>query len=93
MERGSALLGIGGWEFWILALICVGLLGPLAIAAIVLGIGKKCRCALGPAAWLPDPSGRHELRYWSGLSWTDNVRDGEQQSADRWTRADRRRPI
>lgn len=26
-----------------------------------------------PAAWHPDPSGRHELRYWDGARWTDNV--------------------
>jgi hypothetical protein len=26
-------------------------------------------------AWLPDPSGRHELRWWDGKSWTSDVRD------------------
>ena len=28
-----------------------------------------------PAGWLPDPNGRHELRYWDGAQWTDNVSD------------------
>ncbi|MBP7973032.1 MAG: PH domain-containing protein [Candidatus Nanopelagicales bacterium] len=28
------------------------------------------------AAWLADPSGDHELRYWDGSSWTDHVSDG-----------------
>jgi len=28
-----------------------------------------------PAGWHPDPSGRHELRYWSGTTWTDDVAD------------------
>lgn len=26
-----------------------------------------------PANWYPDPTGRHELRYWDGSSWTDHV--------------------
>ncbi|MBJ7363224.1 MAG: DUF2510 domain-containing protein, partial [Ilumatobacteraceae bacterium] len=23
-----------------------------------------------PAAWHPDPTGRHQLRYWDGQDWT-----------------------
>ena len=34
------------------------------------------------AAWHPDPSGRHERRYWDGLRWTQHVVDGEQQTTD-----------
>jgi uncharacterized protein YxjI len=30
--------------------------------------------------WYPDPSGRHEQRYWDGTSWTDRVRDGGTES-------------
>lgn len=26
-------------------------------------------------AWQPDPTGRHELRYWDGTRWTDHVSD------------------
>lgn len=29
-----------------------------------------------PAAWHPDPFGRHELRYWNGATWTASVSDG-----------------
>ena len=29
-----------------------------------------------PAGWLADPTGRHELRYWSGTGWTEHVSDG-----------------
>ncbi len=29
-----------------------------------------------PAAWHPDPTGRHEYRYWDGQSWTDHVSNG-----------------
>lgn len=28
------------------------------------------------AAWHPDPTGRHELRYWDGTQWTEHVSDG-----------------
>jgi uncharacterized protein DUF2510 len=28
-----------------------------------------------PPSWSPDPSGRHQLRYWDGTSWTANVSD------------------
>lgn len=34
------------------------------------------------ASWLPDPSGRHELRYWSGAAWTDHVSDGGETGTD-----------
>jgi hypothetical protein len=27
------------------------------------------------AGWRPDPAGRHELRYWNGSGWTDDVSD------------------
>jgi hypothetical protein len=29
----------------------------------------------GPAGWRPDPTGRHELRYWDGALWTMHVSD------------------
>ena len=28
-----------------------------------------------PPMWAADPSGRHQLRYWNGVSWTDYVSD------------------
>ena len=31
---------------------------------------------LPSAAWYPDPSGRHEERFWDGLAWTAHVRSG-----------------
>lgn len=33
-------------------------------------------------AWHPDPSGRHELRWWDGTRWTDAVSDHGQVSSD-----------
>jgi hypothetical protein len=28
-----------------------------------------------PAGWLSDPTGRHQHRYWDGVTWTDHVAD------------------
>jgi hypothetical protein len=42
--------------------------------------GVICRPPAG--AWHPDPSGRHELRWWDGARWTDAVSDRGQVSAD-----------
>ena len=37
----------------------------------------------GPAsAWHPDPTGRHQYRYWDGACWTDWVADGGEQGRD-----------
>ena len=35
-----------------------------------------------PADWYPDPSGRHEHRYWDGSRWTEHVASHGRQSAD-----------
>lgn len=35
-----------------------------------------------PANWYPDPTGRHELRYWNGSAWTDHVSTNGQQATD-----------
>lgn len=34
------------------------------------------------AQWLPDPTRRHELRYWSGDTWTEHVADEGVQAVD-----------
>ena len=35
-----------------------------------------------PAGWQPDPTGRHEHRYWDGTMWTDNVSNAGVASTD-----------
>jgi hypothetical protein len=35
-----------------------------------------------PTAWYPDPSGRHEFRFWDGARWTDFALDNGVQCAD-----------
>ena len=34
------------------------------------------------AGWQPDPTGRHEYRYFDGAGWTDNVSDGGTAATD-----------
>jgi hypothetical protein len=38
--------------------------------------------ALPPPTWAPDPSQRHELRYWDGTRWTEHVSDAGVQAVD-----------
>jgi hypothetical protein len=38
--------------------------------------------SLPPAGWHPDPSGRHETRYWNGAVWTEYVADQGRQTLD-----------
>ncbi|QYJ05754.1 AIM24 family protein [Nocardioides panacisoli] len=35
-----------------------------------------------PADWHPDPTGKHELRYWDGNQWTEHVADAGVQATD-----------
>lgn len=35
-----------------------------------------------PPGWHPDPSGRHEFRYWDGTRWTESVSDQGSVSRD-----------
>jgi Protein of unknown function (DUF2510) len=35
-----------------------------------------------PAAWHPDPMGRHQLRYWDGDAWTTHVSSNGVQTSE-----------
>ncbi len=35
-----------------------------------------------PAQWAPDPSGRHEQRWWDGKGWSEHVVDGGVRGVD-----------
>jgi hypothetical protein len=35
-----------------------------------------------PPSWLPDPSRRHEVRWWDGTRWTEYVQDAGQPATD-----------
>jgi hypothetical protein len=34
------------------------------------------------AGWMPDPTARHELRYWNGADWSEHVADSGRQQSD-----------
>jgi hypothetical protein len=37
---------------------------------------------LPPAQWYPDPTGRHQHRYWDGTQWTSQVADDGRTASD-----------
>lgn len=58
-----------------------GEMGSVAVASLP-------EPTLGVDAWHPDPTGRHELRWWGGrrrsggTGWSDQVCDGDDVSSD-----------
>ena len=59
---------------------------PEAVAPIGGGLATAVAVAAPPTMaqrWLPDPTGRHQYRYWDGGSWTENVYDAGVESRDR----------
>jgi len=76
-------LGLPGGMEW--AIICCMTLPVLLLVMGILFIVNKNNNAQRtpnapavPAGWHPDPTGRHELRYWDGLAWTQSVSDDGQ---------------
>ena len=55
--------------------------GGLAPGRPVTGGGPAVPYAV-PPQWCPDPSGRHELRYWDGVGWSEHVSDRGTASTD-----------
>lgn len=80
-----------GWAFraagsskalWIILPIIFGGIPALIYLAAVRPRVKAAEAAGGssplaaaPPGWFPDPSGRHQFRYWDGRQWTDGVSD------------------
>ncbi len=62
--------------------------GPAAagLAGDGLAAGAAAASAAAPpSGWYPDPSGRHEQRYWHDGRWTEQVGDGGRRSVDALT--------
>jgi hypothetical protein len=45
-------------------------------------MGEGGVSGVGPGEWRPDPTGRHQHRYWDGTGWTAYVADDGQASED-----------
>lgn len=81
-----AAFGMPGGAEWLI--ICAIFVAPVAavIAIIALVVRKNTSGATGapsaPPAWYPDPTHKHELRYWDGSRWSSSVSDGGVQSMD-----------
>lgn len=44
--------------------------------------GPAVMAPVTPAGWYPDPTGRHQHRYWDSNRWTSSVSDGGVVSQD-----------
>jgi uncharacterized protein DUF2510 len=82
-----AIFGMpGGPEIWIILIVALVTFGPTLIVALVVlsAMGRTSKPAppCVPPVWAPDPTSRHELRYWDGSLWTGHVSDGGVQTED-----------
>jgi len=75
---GAILGGTLVAVFMVLAL-CGGI---IAILGVKKDVASPTTSTATPAGWLPDPTGRYQLRYWSSSKWTEHVSSGGIQSAD-----------
>lgn len=50
-------------------------LPPGAGVRVVPGVVNPLPESSHPPVWAPDPTGRHQWRWWGGAAWTDHVAD------------------
>ena len=55
---------------------------PRPVVVAPLPAAEVTSTATMAARWLPDPTGRHQYRYWDGGCWTENVCDAGVESQD-----------
>ena len=59
-----------------------GEVGAGAPATALPMVGASAASPAPAAAWHPDPTGRHQLRYWDGSAWTTHVSDNGVAATD-----------
>lgn len=70
------------------ALSCICMSWVTVFAVVFLKISTKGKTTpetqrqTKPTGWYSDPNGRHELRYWNGSAWTEQVSDQGQKTID-----------
>jgi Protein of unknown function (DUF2510) len=77
-ERYRRPMGrIGLLELLVLLIVVVALVGVVFL--VRLGVRSGSQPAQPPTAsggrWAPDPTRRHELRWWDGQTWSASVSD------------------
>lgn len=45
-------------------------------------VGGRPTSGMAAEGWRPDPTTRHELRYWNGAAWTEDVSDAGATGVD-----------
>ncbi len=59
---------------------------PVAAAPVAAATMAEPEPSLGaptvPAGWAPDPYGRHEMRFWDGAKWTEEVYSAGSRGVD-----------
>ena len=79
---------MGGFGITEILIIVLLVLLPAAVifAVVRLGIRGSGRSGQAPVAgvagWHPDPTHRHEFRYWDGRGWTDRISDRGNEGVD-----------
>ena len=82
------MTGLGAPEVLILLVILALFVGVPAVLIFLVykavSSRNRVESSAAPIAgrWAPDPSGRHELRYWDGQRWTDDVSDNGVETFD-----------
>lgn len=87
------LVPIVGWVILLVYLVTDGQPGtnqygpnpkePGAMGAAATGVaGTGGAGTSAPAGWYPDPTGRHQMRYWDSRVWTSHVSDAGTTSTD-----------
>lgn len=64
------------------ALIYLAAVRPRVKAAEATGTAYRSSFTSSPPGWFPDPSGRHQFRYWDGRQWTAGVSDNGVAGSD-----------
>ncbi|MGH8996452.1 MAG: DUF2510 domain-containing protein [Acidimicrobiales bacterium] len=66
-------------------LACVASIGPAYGGGQAEGTGHRAGHRTDqapPAGWYPDPAGRHEYRFFTGVDWTSDVVDNGARSSE-----------
>lgn len=71
---------IAAWLIWLALVRKSG--APGATGPVPLATPDHFAAPVASAGWLPDPAGRHELRYWDGSVWTSDVSAGDVAGQD-----------